>query len=478
MSLARLSIWPALTGARIAPEIYGHQMEMVGRSVYDGIWVDRAARVPNEDGVRLDVLALLKHLRVPLLKWPGEDFANYYHWRDGVGTGGTRPRRVNVPWQQTEPNSFGLHEFMEVCEKLGCKPWLTCNGRTGTLNDAMGLAEYATFGGETERTRERACNGHPAPYEIPFWSLSGGGPLDGQALSSLSPESRAIESAIGDEERHTNEKYHKPTINNPSTPSITSFSHYFESENEMGGGLAAYEAACAGLNGFEAELSGVIGRLAYLYPRTTPAVALSGWGVWHAEATAESGLEQARTLLDGLTAASVYHLLNANAQHVKMATLSHAVNALHCLAVTEGADAHLTPTYHVVDMMRTHRGGRLLTQRLETPDFEISAPSTGRAEVFPALSTSASRTGKRVCLTVANRSYTEEIPIAVEIREAGISSLSGRLLHADAVTAENSFDRPKNVAPKRLKLTPDGNTFHDKLPPHSFASYSISLGQG
>ncbi len=474
MSHARLGVWPSLAGAKIAPELYGHQMEMVGRSVYDGIWAGRASRDSNEDGIRLDVLALLKHLRVPMLKWPGDAFADFYHWRDGVGSGKARTQRVNIPWQQMEPNTFGLHEFMNLCQKLGCAPWVTCNGHTGTLDEALAWVEYATFGGETERTQERCHNGSPDPFEIPYWSASRGGQWGMESLATLNPDIKAIDAF----DAQPGPKNAENTPKTDAKAGLLSIRHFFTHGPGRDFGRDDYEAMCVGLCDFECDLRRCIAQLACQYGENRPAIALRAWGVWHPEATAENGLEQPNTLRDALLAASVYNLLNQHAAHVKMAALAQAVNALQCLAVTEGAKMYLTPTYHVADMMRPHRGARLLTHRLKTPDFEVASSSGAAPVTIPTLSVSASRAGKRVCITAVNRSYTEALPLSVEIHEAGIASLSGRLLHADAVSTENSFDRPKNVTPKRLKLTPDGNTFHDTLPPHSFAAYTVTLGQG
>ncbi len=479
MSHAQLRVWPALAGSKISPTLYGHQLEMVGRSVYDGLWSGRASHSPNEDGIRLDMLALLKHLRVPLLKWPGDAFADYYHWQDGVGTGGNRPHRMNIPWQQIEPNNFGLHEFMNLCTKLECKPWVTCNGATGTLEEALALVEYATFGGETNRTRARGDDGSLDPYEIPFWSASRGGGWDINALTALDSEINVVqpmEAALG--RSNSGGGFACPDVALKS-PKILSFRHFFTHGPGRGFGKEAYDDMCVGLQDFGALLRRYIAQLSVLYGDRVPAISLQEWGMWHPEATAESGLEQPNTLRDALLAASVYNLLHQHAAHVKVAVLAQAVNALQCLAVTEGTAMYLTPNYHVVEMMRPHRGGRLLTHRLESPDMEARAMAAGSKKVsMPALSVSASRAGKRVCISVVNRSYSEPVSLSVEMREGDIASLSGQLLHADAVSAENSFENPRNVIPSRLNVTPDGNTFHDTLPPHSFAVYTVALGQG
>ena len=478
MSHAQLRIWPALAGPRIAPTLYGHQLEMVGRSIYDGIWVDRSSRIPNEDGFRLDVLTLMKHLRVPLLKWPGDAFANYYHWEDGVGTGGERPHRVNIPWQQIEPNAFGFHEFMGLCNKLECKPWVTCNGQSGTLDEALAWVEYATFGGDTARTSARRDAGHLDPYEVPLWSVGPGADWDLSSLEVLNPDLCKIErfESVIDGKGVCDGALSEFTSDQKKR--ILSISHFFSQAAPEIIGKDRHDSYCVGLHRFESKLRRCAAEMVARFGLNGPKIALSEWGVWHGEASSENGLEQRNTLSDALVAASMFNLLNDHAEHVTHAVMAQAINALQCLVVTEGPDMFLTPNYHVVDMMAPHRGARRLCHRVDTPEMEVAETPGGPKAKIPTLSVSASRVGKRVCVTVVNRSYGETIPVSVEIREAGIAGVTGRLLHAESVTSENSAEMPKNVTPQWLNLSPDGNTFHDTLPPHSFAAYNVTLGQG
>lgn len=477
MSHAQLRVWPALAGVTISPEIYGHQMEMVGRSVYDGIWAGRSSGSANEDGLRLDVLALFKHLRVPLLKWPGDAFADYYHWNDGVGTGGKRPHRVNVPWQQIEPNTFGTHEFAGLCEKLECRPWVNGNGHTGSLDELLSWLEYSTFGGDTARTAERCHNGSPEPFDLPLWGMSRCTDWELTGFSALNPD---VELFVPLGEAWECAPVYPVKGTNTEDRGIAglSISHYFRLGSGAAFGKEGYYHTWHALQVFERKLKRLMADLYRHYGEQSPAIALGSWGVWHDEADAENGLEQPNTLRDALLAASVYHVLNQQAGHVARAAMAQAVNALQCLAKTEGPAMFLTPTYHVLDMMRGHRGARLVTHRLESPQILLDKMAPAKRGRIPSLQVSTSRQGKRLCITVVNRSYTESIPLQVEIREGDITSLSGRLLHADSASAENSFESPKRVSPERIELTADGNTFHDTLPPHAFAAYSVMLGKG
>lgn len=460
MSGAQLRVWPAITRARIAPEIYSHQIEMAGQSVYEGIWIGRTSRISNEEGLRMDVLAILKHLRVPALKWPGDRFAEFYHWRDGIGTGKAREQRVNIPWQQIEPNTFGTHEFMLLCEKVGCKPWITCNSGTGTYGEALEWLEYCTFGGDTSLTRLRTHNGSPDPFEVPYWGYS-----SAEASHSLLRLNSDITEIQENQEA-------KKSPRNKSV--LVRTGHLLETTGGANFGKEGYLRSIARFGRFENQFRRLLLSLAAENPASPPQVAISEWGVRHPEATAESGLDQPCTLRDAILTANFLHCFNEHADRIHLAAMAHAVNALLCLVKTRDAEMFLTPAYHVVDMMQPHKGARLLFHELESPDMALP-PSPDGPTSIPALSVSTSRTKKRLCITVANQSYTDEIPLAVEVREGTIASLSGRMLSAPAATAENSFATPKVVTPARMNLTADGNTFHHVLPPHSFAVFVAVL---
>lgn len=460
MSGAKLRVWPAITRARIAPELYSHQIEMAGQSVYEGIWIGRASRISNEEGLRMDVLAILKHLRVPVLKWPGDTFASYYHWRDGIGTGKAREQRVNIPWQQIEPNTFGTHEFMLLCEKVGCKPWITCNSSTGTYGEALDWLEYCTFGGDTALTRLRTHNGSPDPFEVPYWSYSGSEPE--HTLTVLNPD--ISEGSITP----------KPTQNNKKKFGLVQTSHLLKTTGGSNFGKEGYLQSIVSFCRFASDFRRFALSAATLSPLAPPSIAVSEWGVLHPEATPESGLDQPCTLRDAILTAAFLHCFNHHADQVRLAAMAQAVNSLLCLVKTRDSEMFLTPAYHVVDMMLPHKGARLLFNELESPALALP-PSADGPSTTPALSVSTSRSKKRLCITVANLSYTDEIPLHVEVREATIVTLSGRILTATSPTAENSFESPKVVAPARLNLTPEASTFTHVMPPHSFAVFTATL---
>ena len=128
----------------INKNIYGHFAEHLGRCIYGGLYVgDSNKTIPNKDGIRLDVMAALKKLKVPVLRWPGGCFADTYHWKDGVGPKAQRPSMLNVWWGNVkEDNSFGTNEFLNMCEELNAEPYLSVNVGSGSVQDVSDWVKY------------------------------------------------------------------------------------------------------------------------------------------------------------------------------------------------------------------------------------------------------------------------------------------------------------------------------------------------
>ncbi|MCR5160878.1 MAG: alpha-N-arabinofuranosidase, partial [Lachnospiraceae bacterium] len=133
---------------RINKEIYGHFAEHLGRCIYEGLYVGDNPEIPNENGMRTDVVEALKEIRVPVLRWPGGCFADEYHWKDGIGPKENRKKMINTHWGGVvEDNSFGTHEYFELCRQLDCETYVNGNLGSGTVQEMSEWIEYMTFSG-------------------------------------------------------------------------------------------------------------------------------------------------------------------------------------------------------------------------------------------------------------------------------------------------------------------------------------------
>ena len=156
----------------ISRHIYGHFSEHLGRCIYDGYWVSESMQVPKQDRIRLDIVEALKKIKIPNLRWPGGCFADEYHWRDGIGPRDKRPTMINTNWGNvTEDNSFGTHEFLQLCELIGAEPFIVGNVGSGTVEEMSRWIEYLNSDGISPMTNLRKQNCREKPWSVKFWGV-------------------------------------------------------------------------------------------------------------------------------------------------------------------------------------------------------------------------------------------------------------------------------------------------------------------
>ena len=157
---------------KINRNIYGHFSEHLGRCIYGGFWVGEDSPIPNTRGIRKDVVEALRQIKIPVLRWPGGCFADEYHWIDGIGPREKRPTMVNTHWGGvTENNHFGTHEFLDLCEQLGCEPYICGNMGSGTVLEMQQWVEYITFDGISPMADLRRQNGRDKPWQVKYWGV-------------------------------------------------------------------------------------------------------------------------------------------------------------------------------------------------------------------------------------------------------------------------------------------------------------------
>jgi alpha-L-arabinofuranosidase len=80
-----LSVDASKTEAKIDRNIFGRFAKHLGHNVYEGMWVGPDSKISNTRGIRDDVVAVLRAIRAPHVRWPVGCFADEYHWRKGIG---------------------------------------------------------------------------------------------------------------------------------------------------------------------------------------------------------------------------------------------------------------------------------------------------------------------------------------------------------------------------------------------------------
>lgn len=189
-----LTLVPAETLGTISPLLHGQFAEHLGELVCPGIWVGEESRIPNTGGLRNSVLEALRPLALPVLRWPGGNFADSYHWRDGIGPRARRPLRLNVQWGNApETNHFGTHEFIAFCRAIGAEPYIAGNLGSEPPAQLRDWVEYCNFAGPSETADLRRANGAAEPFRVRFWGVGnenwGAG---GRWVRNITPPSSAV----------------------------------------------------------------------------------------------------------------------------------------------------------------------------------------------------------------------------------------------------------------------------------------------
>jgi alpha-N-arabinofuranosidase len=494
---------------RITRHIYGHFSEHLGRCIYGGFWVgndgEAAAAIPNTRGIRNDVAAALRHIKIPNLRWPGGCFADEYHWKDGIGPGDKRPRMINTHWGGvTEDNSFGTHEFLDLCEQLSdpaglrCEPYICGNVGSGTVQEFSQWVEYCNFDGISPMTDLRKQNGRAGPWNVSFWGIGneswGCGGMMTPEFYADNYRRYAVYARNYDKTRlykiacgPSNDDYHwtrvvmeKTCIQNFGQPLLNGLSlHYYTIPGDWinKGSAVEFNENEWFLTMRKAyhmeELIRNHGLIMDEYdPGRKVGLMVDEWGTWFdpEPGTNPGFLYQQNTLRDALAAALHFNIFNNHAERVRMANIAQTINVLQSVILTEGAAMILTPTYHVFDMYKVHQDAVKLPLFIETGEYRVGNGS------IPAISASASidSTG-RIHVSLCNVDPREEQKLSLELQDISPSAVTGQIIEADDMRAHNTFDRPDVVGIQDFNdavLT--GNRVTVTLPPKSVVTLELT----
>ena len=477
-----LSIDVSKAGAKIDRNIFGHFAEHLGSGIYEGVWVGPDSTIPNTRGIRNDVVAALRALKVPNVRWPGGCFADEYHWRKGVGPAGQRAVTLNPNWGGvTEPNSFGTHEFMDFLDQIGAEAFISANVGSGTPQEAAEWLEYLTTAQETALAKERAANGHPAPYKIAYLGIGneswdcGGNMTPDYYLSELRIYSRFVRNfnpaqqkdphrmlkiAVGpggDGPRWTEWtdtimkawqgrqwswdmdglSLHNYTVVKwpPAYKSVgfgeTEYSQILKSTLEMNGLIASHSAI---MDKYD--------------PQKKIALVVDEWGAWYAPlpGSKEGFLVQQNSLRDALLAALNLNIFARHADRVRMANIAQMVNVLQAVILTDKEKMVLTPTYHVFRMYVPFQDASFVPVAFQAGTYTHGEVSLPRVDAIAASDTSG-----KLWLALANLDPNRPVDIEASLAGVAATSAAGETLTAPQVDSVNTFDAPHAVAPRPVR---------------------------
>jgi alpha-N-arabinofuranosidase len=483
-------------GPVIEPDIFGQFAEHLGTGIYGGVWVGPDSPIPNVRGIRSDVVAALRAIRVPNVRWPGGCFADEYHWRDGIGPASERRHRLNASWGNViEPNSFGTHEFMDFADQIGAEVFLSVNVGSGTVQEAADWLEYLTADQPTSLAQERAANGHPEPYRIKYLGLGNenwgcGGAMSPEhyveKMKQFAIYSRNLDRAQTGETAMQriavgwdsgNEDYTEAVmqawkdkvwswdIEGVSLHGYTIPNSWEAKGPSVGFGEDEYAKGIRATLRMEGWITAQTAIMDRYDPEKTLALLVDEWGLWAdpMPGSNPSFLQQQNTMRDAVIAALNLNIFMRHADRVRGTNIAQMVNVLQAMILTDGPEMVLTPTYHVYEMYVPFQGATLAPSRFEAGTYAFGDISV------PGVDAVAARDSEgRLWLSLVNvdpaRPVTMTVRVAEEVRAA-----AGHILTAPAVDSHNSVERPDDVKPSPFAGRVEAGALTFELPPKSVA---------
>ena len=489
-----LSVDASKPGAKIDRNIFGQFAEHLGHGIYEGIWVGQDSAIPNTRGIRNDVVAALRALKVPNVRWPGGCFADEYHWRKGLGPLDKRVVTINSNWGGvTEPNTFGTHEFMDFVDQIGSEAYISVNVGSGTPQEAAEWLEYLTTGQPATLAKERTANGHPAPYKVGFlgignesWDCGGNMTVD-YYLSQLKIYSRFVRNynpaqegkrqmlkiAVGPGDGSTEwtesimkayqDRHWSWDINGLSIHSYTVVK-WPPSFASVGFGEAEYSRILRSTLEMEELVTKQSAVMDKYDPEKKVAMVVDEWGAWYAplRGTNPGFLVQQNSLRDAILASLNLNIFARHADRVRMANIAQMINVLQAMIITNKGKMVLTPTYQVFKMYLPFQDAIFVPVTFDAGTYTHGDIRLPRLDAIAAKDASG-----KLWLEITNLDPEESVEIEAELAGIQVKSAAGEMLTAPKVDSVNSFGAPNAVAPKPVAVKAQGGRLALKLEPKS-----------
>jgi len=496
-----LSVDVSKASAKIDRNIFGQFAEHLGHGIHEGIWVGPDSTIPNTRGIRDDVVAALKAIKVPNVRWPGGCFADEYHWRNGIGA--QRTITLNPNWGGViEPNTFGTHEFMDFVDQIGADAYVSVNVGSGTPREAAEWLEYISTAQPTTLAKERAANGHPAPYKVGYLGIGneswdcGGNMTPDYYLSQLKIYSRFVRNfnpqqqdkqqmlkiAVGPgggEARWIEwteaimKAYQQHTwswdINGLSMHSYTvvkwppSFASVGFGETEY----AQILKTTLGMDDLIAKHSAIMDKYD---PQKKVALVVDEWGSWYAPLPGSNPgfLVQQNSLRDAILAALNLNIFARHADRVRGANIAQMINVLQAMIMTDKEKIVLTPTYYVYRMYVPFQDATFVPVTFNPGTYAHDNMALPRVDALAAKDNAG-----KLWLEVTNVDPNRLVEIEVGLAGTAAKSAAGETLTAPKVDSVNTFESPNTAVPKPVSAKVQGGKVALKLEPKSVTVISV-----
>jgi alpha-N-arabinofuranosidase len=431
----------------INPNIYGHFIEHLDKCIYGGIW--------KGNDFNYKVIDLIKGLNPPIMRWPGGNFASGYHWMDGIGPIENRPKKYDLAWHATDPNTFGTDEFIKLCRMVNCEPYICVNMGSGTAEEAANWVEYCNLpAGASYYADLRVKNGNEQPYGVKYWGL--GNEVYGEwqigytdahtyALNArefskrmkwVDPSIKTI--AVGCDDPQWN--WGVLTIAGPHIDYISLHEYYYHPDY--------YERVASPLAA-ERSLKRLSATILAATGENRIKIAFDEWNLWRPQGLASA-----------LFSAGIFNVLHRLCQDVHIACLAQLVNVLPLIIADEKGERP-TPSYFVFQLYRQHAGPLALKVDVEGENY-ISRAWGGEIQVpFIDVSATLDKSSGKLTIFILNRDKEKSRDCEIKIRDWQ-GKAEGQVWELDGKDVESDEIEVKEMG--KITITP---TFKYTAPAHS-----------
>ena len=495
MKTATMTLDKDFAIGRIDKRIYGSFIEHLGRAVYGGIY-EPGHPTANAQGFRRDVMAMVKKLGVPVIRYPGGNFVSGFNWEDSVGPRDQRPNRLDLAWFTTETNEVGLHEFADWMKEVDSEIMYAVNLGTRDADAARNIVEYANHKGGSYWSDLRIKNGAKDPFDIKLWCL--GNEMDGpwqichrtayeygrianeagKVMKWVDPSIELVACGSSSREMPTYGTWEYQMLDEcyDNIDYVSLHRYYGNQANDT----AAFLARSVEMDYFIREVVSICDAVgAKRHSKKKLGLSFDEWNVWYHSNKQDADiikadrwnralplLEDVYNFEDALLVGSMLITFLRNADRVKIACMAQLVNVIAPIMTRNGGGVWAQTIYWPLMQASLYGRGTALRPVVESPVYDCKD-----IDAVPYLDATATLGDDgSVTLFAVNRDIADDITLTVDLRAFGkLQVAEHSVLHHDDLQAVNTESAPDTVSPTTGDLgTLDGGHLTITMPKASW----------
>jgi len=505
MLSARITVDPAFTIGPVRPRTFGSFVEHLGRAVYTGIY-EPDHHTADADGFRQDVIEHAKELGVTTVRYPGGNFVSGHRWEDGIGPVADRPTRLDLAWHSSEPNTFGLNEFMRWTQKADIEPMMAINLGTRGVQEALDILEYCNVPGGTLLSELRKEHGHDQPHRIRIWCL--GNEMDGswqtghktakeyarlaaetaRAMRMIDPDLELVVCGSSGRGMETFGDWERIVLTETyDLVDYISAHAYYHEEN---GDLASFLASAVNMDQFidDVVVTADAVRAAGNHKKRIN-ISFDEWNVWYINQVrfdtptgnhwpiAPRLLEDNYSVADAVVVGNLLISLLRHTDRVHAASQAQLVNVIAPIMTDpadEGGRIWKQTTYHPFALTSKYAKGEVLNSAVESP--LVNTAKYGEVPALDAVVTYNKDSGA-IAVFAVNRSVTDTLQLEIDLRGLAEMKLVEALTFAnpdDVYWTASAEDDYSVVPTSNTTATVNHNVTRADLPPVSWTMIRLT----